>query len=240
MTCEIWRDQIGAYVDGELASGHDDEVSKHLKQCGECTLYAANEIHLKRAVSNAGKRFQPSAEFRTKVLKSVGAVESRPRQRWYLLAAAAAVLVLAVALFALRSSRSDLGREIADVHLSTIASGNPVDVISSDMHTVKPWFQGKVPFTFNLPELSGSPFTLLGGRLVYLRGTPMALLVFQYKLHKISMLIGPEQVLSGSVELHGGFHAVSWNKNGYRYVTIGDASPPALQELSDKMKAVAE
>ncbi len=240
MTCEIWRDQIGAYVDGELAASHDGEVSKHLRQCGDCTLYAANEIHLKRAVSSAGKRFQPSAEFRSRVLKSVGAAESKPRSQWLMWVAAAAVLVIVVGLLAVRGSRSGIGREIADVHLSTIASGNPVDVVSTDMHTVKPWFQGKVPFTFNLPELSGSPFTLVGGRVVYIRGTPMALLVFQYKLHKISMLIGPEQVLSGSVDLTGGFHAVSWSKNGYRYVTVGDASPAALQDLSEKMKAVAE
>jgi anti-sigma factor RsiW len=124
------------------------------------------------------------------------------------------LLVIAVTLFGLRNSRADVGREIADVHLSTIASANPVDVVSSDMHTVKPWFQGKLPFTFNLPELSGSPFSLLGGRVVYVRATPMALLVFQYKLHEISMLIGPEQILQGSGEVGGGFHAVSWAKHG--------------------------
>jgi anti-sigma factor RsiW len=240
MTCELWRDQIGAYVDGELATSHDDEVSKHLKQCGDCTLYAANEIQLKRAVSTAGKRYQPSTEFRAHVLKSVGASNSRSRGVWFAFAAAAAVLVIAVALFTLRNSRPDVGREIADVHLSTIASPNPVDVASSDMHTVKPWFQGKLPFTFNVPELSGSPFTLLGGRVVYVRGTPMAQLLFQYKLHKISILIGPEQVLTGSGEVGGGFHAVSWAKNGYRYVTVGDASTEVLQDLSQRMRMVAQ
>jgi anti-sigma factor RsiW len=237
MTCELWRDQIGAYVDGELAASHDEEVSKHLKQCGECTLYAANEIHLKRAVGHAGKRYQPSAELRASVLKSIGASKS-PRP-WFALAMAAAVLVIAVALFALRASRADMGREIADVHLSTIASANPVDVVSTDMHTVKPWFQGRLPFTFNLPELGGSPFTLVGGRVVYVRSTPMALLVFQYKLHKISMLIGPEKVLGSPGDLGGGFHAVNWTKNGYRYVTIGDASVDALRDLSERMRTVA-
>ena len=240
MTCELWRDQIGAYVDGELASSHDEEVSKHLKQCGDCTLYAANEIHLKRAVSQAGKRYQPSAEFKASVLRKIGASKKQSRSVWLALAASAAVLVVAITLLALRSPRVDVGREIADVHLSTIASANPVDVVSTDMHTVKPWFQGKVPFTFNLPELAGSPFSLVGGRLVYVRGTPMALLLFQYKLHKISILIGPEKVLTGSNEVGGGFHAVSWAKDGYRYVTVGDASAEALQDLSQRMKAVAE
>jgi anti-sigma factor RsiW len=238
MTCEIWRDQIDAYIDGELATSHDEEVSRHLKQCGDCTLFAASEIHLKRAVAQAGKRYQPSAELRANVLRDIGA-SRRLSPVWLTIATAAAMIVLAVVLLAFRPPR-DASREIADLHLSTIASANPVDVVSSDMHTVKPWFQGKLPFTFNLPELSGTPYTLLGGRLVYVRETPMALLVFQYKLHKISMLIGPKQVLSNGRELGGGFHAVSWEKNGYRYVTVGDASVDALQGLSDKMKAVAE
>jgi anti-sigma factor RsiW len=240
MTCELWREQIGGYVDGELAASHDDEVSKHLKQCGECTLYAANEIHLKRAVSHAGKRYQPSAELRANVLKSIGASKSSSRYNWFAFAAMAAVLVIVISLFALRASRADMGREIADVHLSTIASANPVDVVSTDMHTVKPWFQGKLPFTFNLPELGGSPFALVGGRVVYIRSTPMALLVFQYKLHKISMLIGPEKILGASDDVGGGFHAVSWTKNGYRYVTVGDASIDALRDLSERMRTVAQ
>jgi len=237
MTCEIWRDQIGAYIDGELAAGHDEEVTRHLKQCGECTLFAAGEVHLKRGIAQAGRKFQAPVELRENVLRSVGS--SRRVSLMWAMITATAVVVLLVALFALRP-RPDVSREISDLHLSTIASPNPVDVVSTDMHTVKPWFQGKVPFTFNLPELNGSPFTLIGGRMVYVRQTPMALLLFQYKLHKISVLIGPEDVLSGSKDPGHGFHEVNWAKNGYRYVTIGDASVDALHDLSERMRAVAE
>ena len=237
MTCEIWRDQIGAYIDGELAAGHDEEVTRHLKQCGECTLFAAGEVHLKRGIAQAGRKFQAPVELRENVLRSVGS--SRRVSLMWAMITATAVVVLLVALFALRP-RPDVSREISDLHLSTIASPNPVDVVSTDMHTVKPWFQGKVPFTFNLPELNGSPFTLIGGRMVYVRQTPMALLLFQYKLHKISVLIGPEDVFSGSKDPGHGFHEVNWAKNGYRYVTIGDASVDALHDLSERMRAVAE
>jgi anti-sigma factor RsiW len=238
MTCEIWRDQIGAYIDGELAATHDEEVTRHLKQCGECTLFAAGEVHLKRGIAQAGRKFKVPTELRENVLRSVGS-RTRVSPMWAMAAAVAAVVLLAVALFAFRPT-SDVSREIADLHLSTIASPNPVDVVSTDMHTVKPWFQGKVPFTFNLPELGGSPFTLIGGRMVYVRQTPMALLLFQYKLHKISVLIGPEDMLTSSKDPGHGFHEVSWKKSGYRYVTIGDASADALRDLSDRMRAVAE
>lgn len=64
--------------------------------------------------------------------------------------------------------------EVADLHIATLASANPIDVVSTDRHTVKPWFAGKIPFTFNLPELQNSPFTLLGAKVSYLNQSPGA------------------------------------------------------------------
>jgi len=242
MTCELWRDQIEAYIDGELASTHDAEVSGHLRGCSDCNAFAAEAIHLKRAVANAGRRYQPTAEFRQKITESIGA-RPIPRRRvpWLTFALAAAMLIaVAAGLFAFRSRQADVTREIADIHLNTLASANPVDVISTDMHTVKPWFQGRVPFTFNLPELSGSPFTLAGGRVAYLRGTPCAQLLFQYRLHRISMLIGPASVLTaaGDRNLPNGFHLVRFEKGGYAFTTIGDAGIDTLTDLSRRMEAV--
>jgi anti-sigma factor RsiW len=242
MTCELWRDQIEGYIDGELASSHDAEVSDHLRGCGECNAYAAEAIHLKRGIATAGRRYQPTAEFRQKIVDSLGAGEkSRWRLPWFSFATAATLLVvLAVGLLMWRSRNADITREIADIHLNTLASANPVDVISTDMHTVKPWFQGRVPFTFNLPELAGSPFTLTGGRVVYVRGTPCAQLLFQYRLHRISMLIGPENVLATATErnLPNGFHLLHFEKSGYTYMTIGDAGVDTLSDLEQRMRAV--
>src|SRR4051812_23931264 len=190
MTCEIWRDQIENYIDGELASSHDAEVAGHLRTCAACNAFAAESIHLKRAVAQAGRRYQPSAEFREQIVRSIGAKPSRARSLWLPLAfAAALVIAVASGLLLVRNHSFDPAREIADIHLNAIASANPVDVVSTDMHTVKPWFQGKVPFTFNVPELAGSSFTLLGGRVVYVHDTPCALLLFEYRLHRISTLI---------------------------------------------------
>ena len=76
---------------------------------------------------------------------------------------------------------------MADLHVSDLASANPYDVVSSDRHTVKPWFQGKIPFAFNLPEFAGTEFTLLGGRLVYLHQQPAAQLVVGVGKHRISV-----------------------------------------------------
>jgi len=242
MTCELWRDQIEAYIDGELAASHDAEVASHLRGCVECNAYAAETIHLKRAVAGAGRRYQPTAEFRQKIADSIGAGDgSRWQVPWFSVALAAALVVaIAAGLIVVRSRNADVTREIADIHLNTLSSPNPVDVVSTDMHTVKPWFQGRVPFTFNLPELGGSPFSLTGGRVVYVRGTPCALLLFQYKLHKISMLIGPESAVKtgNGKNLPNGFHLVRFDRSGYAYVTMGDAGVETLSDLSQRMQAV--
>ena len=79
--------------------------------------------------------------------------------------------------------------------MATLASASPVDVISADRHTVKPWFQGKIPFAFNLPELQNSEFSLLGGRMTYLDQTPGAHLIYDVRKHHISVFIFQEQSL---------------------------------------------
>lgn len=244
MTCELWRDQIEAYIDSELASSHEAEVAGHLRGCAACNAYAAEAIHLKRAVAQAGCRYQPGADFRDQIVRSIGAKPSRRRAFWMQLALAAALAIAVITgVFAVRERPNDINREIADIHLNTIASANPVDVVSTDMHTVKPWFAGKVPFTFNVPELANTPFTLIGGRVVYVRGTPCAQLLFQYRLHRITTLIGPASVLgggNGQQTLSNGFHMVRSEKSGYAFVTVGDPGMDTVNDLAQRVRAAQD
>jgi anti-sigma factor RsiW len=123
--------------------------------------------------------------------------------------------------------------------VATLASANPVDVVSTDRHTVKPWFEGKIPFTFNLPELQGSPFVLVGGRVSYLSQSPGAELIFRVRQHQISVFIFQERGPSDAHEARTAlsFEVRSWRHNGLRYVVIGDASPQDLDRLSELLKA---
>ena len=119
--------------------------------------------------------------------------------------------------------------ELLDLHVATLASANPVDVISTDRHTVKPWFQGKLPFTFNLPELQNSPFKLIGGKVIYFDHNPGAQLLFQLRNHQLSVFILQDrpgmmsQAVTSAREM--AFNAETWSEGGLRYVVIGDASP---------------
>ena len=85
--------------------------------------------------------------------------------------------------------RQHVFSELADLHVATLASATPVDVISTDRHTVKPWFEGKIPFTFNLPELQGTEFSLVGGRVTYLSQAPGAHLLYRLRKHELSVFI---------------------------------------------------
>jgi anti-sigma factor RsiW len=139
-----------------------------------------------------------------------------------------------------RRQESKALAEFADLHVAALASATPVEVISTDRHTVKPWFQGRVPFTFDLPELQGSPFTLVGGRVTYFHQEPGAHLVFGYQRHLISAFIfrdTSQLALPGSAfaDQTSSFRLQTWTQGGLRYVVIGDANAKTIQELAGRL-----
>jgi anti-sigma factor RsiW len=140
-----------------------------------------------------------------------------------------------------RAARQRVYSELADLHVATLASSTQVDVVSSDRHTVKPWFQGKIPFTFNLPELPGSEFSLVGGRVAYLEQASGAHLIYQIRKHEISVFIFPEResemrgLSSGLVNAES-FNLETWTQHGLRYFVIGDAGAEDIRGLSKLLR----
>jgi anti-sigma factor RsiW len=129
--------------------------------------------------------------------------------------------------------------------VATLASASPVDVISADRHTVKPWFQGKIPFAFNLPELQNSEFSLLGGRMAYLEQMPGAHLIYDVRKHHISVFVFQEQSLRAKLDdnslspKHEPFNMETWSRGGLRYFVVGDASAADIDSLAKLFKAAS-
>jgi anti-sigma factor RsiW len=242
-----WSSKLDTYLDGELSANEMRDLDAHLRSCPSCTADVLGRVQIKRAVHSAGKRYTPSPDFRARLRQSIATKPRRSPIRIWLGATAAVALLLIVSFVTISARQQQLLRrrtfsELADLHVATLASANPVDVISTDRHTVKPWFQGKIPFTFNLPELQGSEFTLVGGRVTYLGQSPGAELIYQIRKHQISVFIFQERAVGGDLESaspsqkDSSFNIETWNQDGLRYFVIGDASRDDIGKLSDLLK----
>jgi anti-sigma factor RsiW len=248
MVCESWKSQLDTYLDGEVAQEEMRTFDAHVRNCPSCSADALSRVQLKRAVQVAGKRFTPSAEFRKRMQQSIAVKPRRTFRLGWMLAAAAMVLVvgtLTSTYLGERSGRDQVFSEIADLHVSTLASSSPVDVISTDRHTVKPWFQGRIPFAFNLPELQNSEFSLLGGRMTYLGQAPGAHLIYDVGKHHISVFVFQERSLPARLSDKApqpdklSFNMETWSQGGLRYFVIGDASNWDIDSLAKLFKAAS-
>ena len=222
-------------------------MEAHLRECASCASEALRRLQLKRATRLVGQRYAPSADFRRRIERQVAA-KSRPRRAllWVPVLAVAMLLLASVVTIGRwyeRTRSQQLLAELADIHVADLASPTPVDVVSSHRHTVKPWFQGKLPFTFDLPELQGTGYTLIGGRIAYLEHEPGAHLLYDVGAHHISVFIFRDRPeiervfpVRDSSRRVLSFHVESWAAGGLRYFVFGDASPEAIQGLGRLLK----
>jgi anti-sigma factor RsiW len=248
MVCESWKTKLDTYLDGDIPELEMLAFDAHVRGCHSCSGDALARVQMKRAIHAAGKRYTPSAEFRKRMQQKIAPKPQRSFGLRWMLAVAAVILVvgsLTSAYLGTRSGRDQVFSEIADLHVATLASSSPVDVISTDRHTVKPWFQGKIPFAFNLPELQSSGFTLLGGRMTYLDQTPGAHLIYDTRKHHISVFVFQERSLPAKLHESSlspkqlSFNVETWTQGGLRYFVIGDASAADIDNLAKLFKAAS-
>lgn len=237
--CE-WREKISLYADGELEPAAERTVASHLQSCADCSATLLEQQELKKSVRVAGKRFTAPPELYTNVRKQI--VPKARASRLWQWSTVAASFALFIALGFVMYSRSHAANttvaQLIDQHVTMLASVSPVDVVSESRHTVKPWFQGKLPFTFNLPELAAdSPFTLTGGKLVYAQHSPGAELVYQIRQHKISVFIfQARNVQDDSSSTDQSFVVTGWEQGGLQYYVVTDAA----REDADRLRALLQ
>jgi anti-sigma factor RsiW len=246
MNCDRNSATLAMYLDGELPPEQVTRLQEHIGECSHCAAEIAELVSLKQSLRVARNQFPPNLEFRRKIRQQITKPKHSPWLTYFVPAITAVVILIMAAIgWTEYSRRSDAFSEVADLHIATLASVNPVDVLSTDRHTVKPWFQGRVPFSFNLPELNGTGFTLIGGREVFLHQSPGAQLLFSLRQHKISILIFQEssemaQALPShtDAERRNSFSMETWRAQGLRFLIIGDADTAEIHKLAQAMKAV--
>jgi anti-sigma factor RsiW len=232
MSC-AWAGKVGLFVDDELPPAAHEQVAAHLGGCAECTAAVAEQMALRKVTRVAANRYTAPPELHAALYRQMHPPARVSRWWNWRIAVASFVLVFALGLL-LRPrlpGKDPLLTELVDQHVIALSSPNPVDVISEDRHTVKPWFQGKLPFSFNLPELAGSNFTLIGGKVVYLQQNPAAELLYQTGRHKISVFVLQEGSGLTMPVTRSSFNIKNWNENGLQFYLVTDGSDAEAARL---------
>jgi anti-sigma factor RsiW len=241
MTCAEAEPLIGASIDGELDSQTALRIDDHCSTCHRCTVVLARLQRLQQEIEAAQLDWSANTDLRP----IRAAIRRRTGENWWrepwlwrsTLAAVAALLI--VMMVVPGGSGNSLERQMVDNHLRSMLADHLVDVPSSDQHTVKPWFQGKLNFAPSVPDLTADGFTLIGGRLDVVGGRPAAAIVYRRRQHVVNLWIlaanGAEgQINSTDLE---GFHLLQWRKSGMDFWAVSDLNPAELREFAMLIRA---
>jgi anti-sigma factor RsiW len=263
MKCDDSRIYLPAYLDDELDVAESLRVQKHLAECPECRHAQDQQLALRSALSDPELYAHPSADFSKRLQASIrlAAKEEAQSRRptWadrlrigsprigsfeWIPAAAALVIVATVgALFLVIGMRSSHDQVIASAvlagHIRSLQADHLMDVPSSDRHTVKPWFQGKLDFSPPVPDLSEMGWNLIGGRLDYVDGRPVAALIYQRRMHNINVFVWPNHDSADSKikqEDAQGYQILHWNGAEMTYWVVSDLNREELLDLARALR----
>jgi anti-sigma factor RsiW len=253
VSCPENKTLIHGYLDGELDLGSALGFEAHLKECAACSQAVENHKTLSRALKSGPLYFRPSRDLEQRIRSAL--VESEPadslpttwtrratewklpRLSWAFIGVAASLALGAIVAVRFVSKPENptpdqlVAHEILASHVRSLMANHLTDVPSSDQHTVKPWFDGKLDFSPPVVDLSAQGFPLVGGRLDYLNDRPVAALVYQRRKHFINLFIWPstEQSTQQAV-MRQGYNLIHWTRSGMTYWAASDLN---YTELGD-------
>jgi mycothiol system anti-sigma-R factor len=244
MSCELPRTMIHGYLDGELDAVRAAEFERHLEDCPECVTALESQESLRSSLHRAQVYEKAPPQLRQKVLASLRpaqpiSISSRRPVIAQWLAVAAVLLLLLYSGWRLipglaeKNNQAALAAQIVDAHLRSLQPGHLIDVISTDQHTVKPWFDGKVDFAPPVQDFAADGFPLQGGRLDVVGGRTVAALVYGRRKHFVSVFIWPVAAPDTSPHTGSqqGYNWITWQKAGMEFYAVSDVSSSDLAEL---------
>ncbi len=243
MTCVEAEPLLGASLDGELDAAISLRIERHLTECGSCLNMFKNLEILRDEIAAADLDWSAGVDLRP--LRA--AIHRKNHPSWWrtarwnaaVLAAVAAVLLVIVLLPGRFASHNSVDRQIVDDHVRSLMADHLIDVPSSDRHTVKPWFQGKLDFSPAVPDLSAHGFVLIGGRLDVIAARPAAAIVYKRQNHVINLWMAPADATERAPVLtdFDGYHLIRWQRNGMSYWTVSDLNSAELRAFVDLIRA---
>ncbi len=249
MSCDFCGTLLHAYLDGELDAVRAAEFERHLETCRECTATLGALEALRSSLQHAQLYETVPPQLRKKIraeLKvSAATTSGSPVATWrWLTAAAAIVMLTAVAWYVVprfRTTSSDsassvTSAEVIDAHIRSLQAGHLTDVASTDQHTVKPWFDGKLDFIPPVHDFMDEGFPLVGGRLDVLGERNVAALVYGRRKHYINVFVWPTKEPDTPIHPPGsrqGYQWVHWRHQGMEFCAVSDVSAGDLHELAE-------
>ncbi|HJU12198.1 MAG TPA: anti-sigma factor [Candidatus Binataceae bacterium] len=245
MICDDARPLLHADLDGELDLNKSLAVEEHVNTCAECARERANLRSLRTAFGNRALYYDPPAKLERQVRAALRRARRAERIRsfdfrsWSWAGAAAAVFILAVIVVKqvhFGAAADDLiTSEVVDDHLRSLAQNHLTDVLSSNQHTVKPWFDGRLSFTPPVKDLVSQGFPLVGGRLDYLENRPVAAIVYRRRQHIINLFVSPVPGATDSQpfsEKRVGYNIVGWTESGMKYWAVSSLNAAELAKFA--------
>jgi anti-sigma factor RsiW len=244
MNCQQAKSLIDPYADGELEASAILELEQHLQSCSACMLAWRNLQSLKKTLKQDALYFAAPAELRQRIKSELPSpAKTVPlwqawNWNWLTTAMSGAfavclALLLTVTLFR-PSSDQTLSQEIVSSHIRSLMAGHILDVVSTDQHTVKPWFNGKLDFSPPVKDLVTQEFPLIGGRLDYIGGRSVAALIFQRHKHIINLFVWPakkEDSKATPVTPSQGYNLIHWSETGMVFWAVSDLNEKELMEF---------
>jgi anti-sigma factor RsiW len=246
MNCELAETTIHGYFDGELDAVRSAEFEQHLERCSQCQAALEGIDSLRMQLQQSDLYEHASPELREKIRKQIAQETSNtpftPRlswKTWFLVPAfgtlATAAALITIMLFVIPSHReATLTAELIDAHVRSLQPGHLFDVQSTDQHTVKPWFDGKLDFIPPVADYSAQGFPLVGGRLDVVDGHNVAALVYARRKHFINIFIWPERNKESIPERSGSRQGYNWlagQSGDMQIYLISDVAASDLREL---------
>lgn len=242
MVCEEALDRLSAFVDDELDPVASSEVSRHVESCASCAAALASQRQLGDSLRRELDYHRTPDLLRTRLMRELRGPERREAARarravpaWRWLSAAAALVAVAGGAWVLatlpRGGEDAVAREVVSGHIRSLMADHLADVASTDQHTVKPWFSGKLDFSPPVTDFAAAEYPLVGGRLDYLQGQPVAALVYMHRKHVINVFVWP---LAGERETlvpavtERGYHLIHATHSGMTYWVVSDLNAQEL------------
>jgi anti-sigma factor RsiW len=243
VSCNRTDTVLQAYFDNELDPLGAAEFERHIEHCAECTELLESLQSLRSSISRAELYQKAPKSLQEKVYGTLndsrGASTLSAGTPWKWLALAAALLLFAIAGWHILSLRqqadkdSTLAMEVIDAHLRSLEPGHLTDVSSSDQHTVKPWFEGKLDFAPPVQDFGEHGFPLKGGRLEVVQGRTIAALVYGRQKHIVSVFTWPttEHDAAPHSGSRQGYRWIEWRKGGMEFYAVSDTALSDLEQL---------